>query len=128
MSIALDDEGGAVTTTSCVAVVLLGWMFVLSCESDRDAARHRADAHDALIAAGVDSSAAEGNPLPRMHATRIPDSEPGPIEHVKGFRVFQAGDCTVWRFTDSVGVHYLAEGRHSTYSTAGVAVACAVAR
>ena len=83
--------------------------------------------------ARVSSSSTDS--LPPMHATHIPDSVAGPIEitsvwcasnhtqNVKGFRVFQAGDCTVWRFTDSVGVHYLAEGRR-----ANGPVACAVAR
>lgn len=99
------------------AASVLAWMFVLACE-DRVAVTSQA----------ADSARAEGASLPPMHATHIPDSVSGPIEKVRGFRVFQAGDCTVWRFTDSVGVHYLAEGRHSTYSTTGVAVACSVAR
>ncbi len=74
-----------------------------------------------------DSARAEGETLPRMHATHISDSEPGSIEHVKGFRVFQAGDCTVWRFTDSVGTHYLAEGWVKTNGMP-FALSCAVAR
>lgn len=48
-----------------------------------------------------------------------------PGEVVRGSKVFEAGDCTVWRFQDSVGIHYLAEGRHQV---SGYDVACSVAR
>jgi hypothetical protein len=102
-----------VSTANCVASVLLGWMFVLACETDR---QHAAD-----------SARAEGETLPQMHSTHIPDSVSGPVEKVRGYRVFQAGDCTVWRFQDSVGIHYLAEGRATKYTT-GLDVSCSVAR
>jgi hypothetical protein len=86
------------------------------------------EARVAVTSHATDSARAEGSSLPPMHATHIPDSGSGPIEKVRGFRVFQAGDCTVWRFQDSVGIHYLAEGRTPTYSTSGKYVACSVAR
>jgi hypothetical protein len=109
-----------------VVLVMTIGVFAHSCDNPCESrGTHCAGAAEAIR--GTDSARAEGE-LPRMQAVRIPDSATGPIERVKGFRVFQAGDCTVWRFTDSVGVHYLAEGRHSTYSTAGVAISCAVAR
>lgn len=84
------------------------------------------EARVAVSSRSTDSSRAEGETLPRMHA--IPtDTTSGSVEHVRGFRVFQAGDCTVWRFTDSVGVHYLAEGRETKFSDTH-AVSCSVAR
>jgi hypothetical protein len=106
-----------------VAACTVAGLFIgQACGGDPDRERAAADRELA-----EDSALAEGRPLPRMHA--IPtDTTSGPIEHVRGFRIFQAGDCTVWRFQDSVGIHYLAEGRTPTYSTSGKYVACSVAR
>jgi hypothetical protein len=104
----------------CLAAGLWGGFFLQACEARVAVSSHAAD-----------SARAEGESLPRMRATHISDPEPGPIEHVKGYRIFQAGDCTVWRFQDSVGIHYLAEGRNTSFSPANHAqnaLACSVAR
>jgi hypothetical protein len=61
---------------------------------------------------------------PPMHRFPITDSSATVVEAVRGWRIFQAGDCTVWRFVDSLGVHYLAEGRIAGTN----AVACSVVR
>lgn len=45
-------------------------------------------------------------------SVRIGSAQVTEVSH--GERVFQAGDCTVWRFTDKEGSHYLAEGRELT--------------
>lgn len=41
-------------------------------------------------------------------------------------KVIEVGDCTVWRFTDTDGTHYIAEGRYLGRGSA--ALACTITR
>lgn len=46
-------------------------------------------------------------------------------------KVVEVGDCTVWRFTDTDGTHYIAEGRSTSWTPANhaqSALACAITR